>query len=193
MKSTRSLVHVSCSWGQNNFLFNWLTGRVDLPLEVIGIDSLPQLTWSSLSKKIEQVLAPAQIGFRSLCRFQYMHACTDIYIFAWLHASIHTMPKHALPLVYWTFHPSPMVVPYGHPYLKWVSNDTVSASNRASICETYFGLQQRHNPNMSILSPGDSFAERVLFWVLLLEKTKNRYGTLYLQRYPNVKWVLYFE
>jgi hypothetical protein len=35
-----------------------------------------------------------------------------------------------------------------------------------------FGLQQRHNPNMSILSPGDSFAERVLFWVLLLEKIK---------------------
>ena len=25
---------------------------------------------------------------------------------------------------------------------------------------------------MSILSPGDSFAERVLFWILLLEKIK---------------------
>ena len=49
--------------------------------------------------------------------------------------------------------------------------DTVSASNRIHIYETHFGLQQRHNPNMSILSPGDLFAERVLFWVLLL-KTK---------------------
>jgi len=59
-------------------------------------------------------------------------------------------------------------------------DDTVSASNRIPICETHIGLQQRHNPNMSILSPEDSFAERVFFWVVLLEKIKNRYGTLYL-------------
>jgi hypothetical protein len=31
---------------------------------------------------------------------------------------------------------------------------------------------------MDILSPEDPFAERIDFWVLLLEKTKNRYGTL---------------
>ena len=69
---------------------------------------------------------------------------------------------------------SPMDDP-GDPNPKWVVDGTVSASNRILICETHFGLQQRHNPNMSILSPGDSYAERVLFWVLLLEKTKNGY------------------
>jgi hypothetical protein len=31
---------------------------------------------------------------------------------------------------------------------------------------------------MSILSLRDPFAGRVLFWVLLLEKIKNEYGTL---------------
>jgi hypothetical protein len=31
---------------------------------------------------------------------------------------------------------------------------------------------------MAILSPEDSFTERIVFWVLLLEKTKNRYKTL---------------
>ena len=70
--------------------------------------------------------------------------------------------------------------PYEDPNPKWVMNGTVLASNKIPICETHFELQQRHNPNMSILSPKDSFAERVLFWVMLLEKTKNRYGTLYL-------------
>jgi len=64
---------------------------------------------------------------------------------------------------------------YGDPNPKWIVDDIVSAFNKIPICETHFGLQQRHNLNMSILSPGDSFAERVLFWVLLLEKTKNKY------------------
>jgi hypothetical protein len=31
---------------------------------------------------------------------------------------------------------------------------------------------------MGILSPEDPFAERIVFLVLLLEKTKNRYETL---------------
>jgi hypothetical protein len=31
---------------------------------------------------------------------------------------------------------------------------------------------------MGILFPEDPFAERMVFWVLLLEKTKNIYGTL---------------
>ena len=70
---------------------------------------------------------------------------------------------------------SSMDAPYGLPYPKWVLNGTVSAFNKVPIYETYFGLQQRHNPNMSILSPKNSFTERVLFWVLLLEKTKNGY------------------
>ena len=76
MKSTRSLVHVSCSWGQNNFLFNWLTGRVDLPLEVIGIDSLPQLTWSSLSSKNRLTTADA------LSRLLYLADFTALSIFS---------------------------------------------------------------------------------------------------------------
>jgi hypothetical protein len=52
---------------------------------------------------------------------------------------------------------------------------TISVSNRVSIYETYFELLQTHNPNMSILSPGDSFAEIILFWAMLLEKIKNGY------------------
>ena len=51
-------------------------------------------------------------------------------------------------------------------------DDNVSASNRISICETHFGLQQMHNPNMSILSPGDSFAERVLFFCPVVGEDK---------------------
>jgi hypothetical protein len=58
---------------------------------------------------------------------------------------------------------SPTSDPYGHPNAKCVLDGTVSASNRVLICETYFRLQERHNPNMSILSPRDSFTERVLF------------------------------
>ena len=58
---------------------------------------------------------------------------------------------------------SPTGDPYGHPNPKWVLDGTVSVSNRVPICETHFGLQLRHNPNMSILSPGNLFAEMVLF------------------------------
>ena len=65
--------------------------------------------------------------------------------------------------------------PYEDPNPKWVVDGTVSASNKIPICETHFRLQQRHNLNMSFLSPRDSFVERVLFWVILLEKTKNGY------------------
>jgi hypothetical protein len=39
---------------------------------------------------------------------------------------------------------------------------------------TYFGLQQRHNLNIKILSSIDLFAERVIFQILLLEKTKKK-------------------
>jgi hypothetical protein len=51
MESTGLLVHVFCSREQNNFSFAWPTGRVDPPIEIFGIDSLLQLTWSSLSSK----------------------------------------------------------------------------------------------------------------------------------------------
>jgi len=70
---------------------------------------------------------------------------------------------------------SPTRNPFGHSNPKWVARDPKSASNRVSIQETYFRLPERHNPNMSILSPGNPFAERILFWVLLLEKMPNRY------------------
>jgi len=58
--------------------------------------------------------------------------------------------------------------------LKWVFNRILIASNRLPIWKTYFGCQEWYNPNLSILSPGDPFAEMVLFWVwvLLLERTK---------------------
>ena len=65
--------------------------------------------------------------------------------------------------------PSPIRNPYGHPNSKWVARDLKSASNGVPIRETYFGLPERHNPNMGIHSPRNPFAERILFWVLLLE------------------------
>jgi len=64
---------------------------------------------------------------------------------------------------------------YGHPNLKCVARDPKSTSNSVLIRETYFGLSERHNPNMGIISPGNPFAERILFWVLLLEKMPNIY------------------
>jgi hypothetical protein len=64
---------------------------------------------------------------------------------------------------------------YGNLNPKWVARGPNSTSNRVPIRETYFGLPERHNLNMDILSPGNSFAERILFWVLLLEKMPNRY------------------
>ena len=69
---------------------------------------------------------------------------------------------------------SPTRNPYEHPNLKWVARDLKSASNRVPIWKIYFGLSEMHNPNMGILSPGNPFAEMILFWVLL-EKMLNRY------------------
>ena len=56
---------------------------------------------------------------------------------------------------------SPTAYPYRDPNPKWVLEGTVSAFDRLPICETYFGLQPTHNPNMSILSLEDLFVERV--------------------------------
>ena len=61
---------------------------------------------------------------------------------------------------------------YGHLNSKWVVRDPKSASN---IVDTYFGLPERHNPNMGILSPENPFAEMIFFWVLSLKKMSNRY------------------
>jgi len=63
----------------------------------------------------------------------------------------------------------------GDPNPKWVFKKIHIASNRVLIWKIYFRYQERYNPNLSILSPRDLFAERVLFWVSLLEKTKNGY------------------
>ena len=49
------------------------------------------------------------------------------------------------------------------------------ASNRLPIREIYFGLSDRHNTNISILFSENSFAEMILFWVMLLEKMSNGY------------------
>jgi len=65
--------------------------------------------------------------------------------------------------------------PYGYPNPKSVARDPISASNRVPIREIYFWFSERHNLNIDILSPGNSFAEMILFWVLLLEKMPNRY------------------
>ena len=59
-----------------------------------------------------------------------------------------------------------------------VSNTIPIASNRVVIQKTYFGYQERHNPNLGI-SLLDPVAESVVFQVLLLKKTKNMYGTFY--------------
>jgi hypothetical protein len=57
----------------------------------------------------------------------------------------------------------------GYPNPKWVSNSRIPiASNRLSIWKIYFGCHERHNSNLSILSPGDPFAERVVFWGLVV-------------------------
>jgi len=55
---------------------------------------------------------------------------------------------------------SPTGNPYEHPNPKWVARDLKSASNRVPIRETYFGLPERHNPNISIISPENPFAEK---------------------------------
>jgi len=58
---------------------------------------------------------------------------------------------------------SPTKNSYGHPNPKWLARDSKSAVNRVPIRETYFGLPERHNPNMGIISSENSFAERILF------------------------------
>ena len=66
-------------------------------------------------------------------------------------------------------------LPYGYLNLKWAARDLKSASNRVPIRVTYFGLSERHDPNISILSPENPFAKMINFWVLLLEKMTNGY------------------
>ena len=52
---------------------------------------------------------------------------------------------------------------YGHLNSKLIVENLKSASNRVPIWETHFGLSERHDLNMSILSSGNPFAERIFF------------------------------
>jgi hypothetical protein len=66
-------------------------------------------------------------------------------------------------------------VTHRHPNPKWLARDPKLASNRVPIQVTHFGLPERYNPNMSILSLRNPFVEMILFWVLLLEKMPSEY------------------
>ena len=59
--------------------------------------------------------------------------------------------------------PTPTRNPYRHPNPKWIAIDLKSASNRLPIRKIYFTLPERYNLNMDILSPENTFAERILF------------------------------
>jgi hypothetical protein len=74
----------------------------------------------------------------------------------------------------WHFKPASSIKKVVYPNPKWVSNRIRIVFNRVPIWKTNFGCHERYNPNLSIISPGDLFAEMVLFWVLL-EKTNNGY------------------
>ena len=58
--------------------------------------------------------------------------------------------------------------PYGHLNLKWVARDPKSSSNRVPIWETYFGLPDRHKPNLSILSPDKPICRKDSFLSLVV-------------------------
>jgi len=63
---------------------------------------------------------------------------------------------------------SPTEDSFGNPNLKWVCSTIPIVSNRVPIQKTHFGYQDRHNPNLGILSPRDSFAESVVFLSLVV-------------------------
>jgi hypothetical protein len=63
---------------------------------------------------------------------------------------------------------------YG-PISKMGCGNLKSVFNRVPIQKIYFRLSERHNSNMSILSLGNPFEERILFEVLLLENMLNGY------------------
>ena len=52
--------------------------------------------------------------------------------------------------------------------------------NNGTWVKAFEMLRERHNPNISILSPETPFIERILFWVLLLEKMSNEHWTIFL-------------
>jgi len=58
--------------------------------------------------------------------------------------------------------------------LRWYGIDL----QKSIYMQTYFGLQQRYNSNMSIISPVDLFVKIILFWSYFFIRQKKRYGTL---------------
>jgi len=70
---------------------------------------------------------------------------------------------------------SPICDLYEHPNPKKVAEDLKSAFNRLPIRETYFELYERYNSNMSIISPENPFAGRILFLVILSENMSNEF------------------
>jgi hypothetical protein len=69
---------------------------------------------------------------------------------------------HGLEIFKNTFRLSPTRDTYEYPNPKWVAEEPKSVSNRKPILKTYFGLPERHNPNISVLSPRNLFAKRIL-------------------------------
>jgi hypothetical protein len=54
----------------------------------------------------------------------------------------------------------------------YVASPLPVASNKVLIWKTHFGCQERHNLNLSIISPRDPFAKRIIFWGLVVEEDK---------------------
>jgi hypothetical protein len=67
----------------------------------------------------------------------------------WKGPIYHTHGEATTPIL---FRLSPMGDPFGNPNPKWVSNTISIAFNRVPIQKTHFGYQERHNPNLGILS-----------------------------------------
>lgn len=64
---------------------------------------------------------------------------------------------------------------YGN-FMKNLSTQT--RTYRVSIREIHLGCQERHNLNMSIVSPEDLFAQIILFWISLWRRQKMGIGLL---------------
>ena len=71
--------------------------------------------------------------------------------------------------------------------LRWYGIDI----QKSIYMQTYFGLQQRHNPNISIISPVDSFVEIVLFWSYFFIRQKIKKDMEPLFRVMSLVYVLY--
>ena len=106
--------------------------------------SLPSVIFCRVRRSAKQVFAEwPKFGTRQ----RFLHSANHVFPVV-LDAYIYSRPLIGDPL--------------RNPNLKWVSNIIHIASNRVSIWKIHFRCQERHNPNLYILSPGDP-AERVVF------------------------------